>query len=337
MDPVQSIIESLKEQVKKRDEPVSVIFPFPGFSSLELNTERLKNVDEVKSEDTISFVDGGNGDLIKSPDLVVQFMRVHFSKYKNNVRVDSSTSEFYAVLKSKAKDGSIFYTASLFPLRKGNLSDGFFRDTFSINSMDPSISSGNNRAALSSLGGLIRRVAEIDVATNINTDIVVLDGTLQAMVDKERQYMQRLLSSEKRVCSLAKTTELYTVDGRSVVSALHSMAGDKAWNYVKIAQSANTNIFFTKLHPNSKHIFRFELYHSEEHEKVISILMRNSTDPVFLGYPYGLIDADRFARVSNSESAYLRTVIMAKAGEAWRSVEHSLSSQNAHNILDTIY
>jgi hypothetical protein len=65
-------------------------------------------------------------------------------------------------------------------------------------------------------------------------------------------------------------------------------------------------------------------------------LLANSKDISFPGYPYGLIIADRFARVSNNEKAYLRTLFFSKAGGKTEMLVNETASINSHNILDSI-
>ena len=70
--------------------------------------------------------------------------------------------------------------------------------------------------------------------------------------------------------------------------------------------------------------------------ELFSLLMKNSTDPVFLGYPYGLIEADKSARVSNKESEYLKTIFLVKAGKQLKKISQYFKSTDAHSILDKI-
>jgi NurA-like 5'-3' nuclease len=92
-------------------------------------------------------------------------------------------------------------------------------------------------------------------------------------------------------------------------------------------------MFFAKLNENAKHIFRIEFYKEVPFkiEESIGLLAFNSIDPVFLGYPYGLIDADNFARITNEEKEMLKLRIIA-------GMENSnlLNELNAHEMLDKI-
>ena len=94
-------------------------------------------------------------------------------------------------------------------------------------------------------------------------------------------------------------------------------------------------MFFAKLHKNSSRIFRFEIFKEQKPElnTIFSILANNSKDPVFLGYPYGLIEADKLARVSNDEADLLRSSLGIRLEKSQIS---SFNQRNAHNILDSI-
>ena len=65
----------------------------------------------------------------------------------------------------------------------------------------------------------------------------------------------------------------------------------------------------------------------------ISALAPYAKDPVFIGYPYGLIEADRAARVSMQESSSLQFQLKERLGS---SLGQSLASKNAHSILDKL-
>ena len=75
---------------------------------------------------------------------------------------------------------------------------------------------------------------------------------------------------------------------------------------------------------------------NENINNTVSALKQNSKDPVFLGYPYGLIEADKFARISNNEAEYLRMTFVAKACKSFDKIKQHLNALNAHSILDNI-
>ncbi|MBI2146708.1 hypothetical protein HYU22_05200 [Candidatus Woesearchaeota archaeon] len=82
-----------------------------------------------------------------------------------------------------------------------------------------------------------------------------------------------------------------------------------------------------KLHPQATHVFRFQ-----GNGGILPSLVANSSDPLFLGYPYGLIMADKLARVSNAERNSLRMSLLLRKEN--REIAEYLSTMNAHEILD---
>ena len=96
--------------------------------------------------------------------------------------------------------------------------------------------------------------------------------------------------------------------------------------------------FFIKLNSKSKRIFRFEVFNGIKFDIniILSSLMENSIDPIFIGYPYGLIDADKFARIGNKERDYYRTMIMVRLGKKWNDIEKFISVLDAHEVLDRL-
>ena len=128
---------------------------------------------------------------------------------------------------------------------------------------------------------------------------------------------------------------------------MSKIAPSGCWYYYPIAEFSDkyyiAEIYFTKLHERSSYIFRLELHNNNkidadskhDADEILSTLMKNSKDSSFLGYPYGLIDADRFARVSNNEKQLMQARLAAKIGSSFQSLKEHLSSIDAHNILDS--
>ena len=83
---------------------------------------------------------------------------------------------------------------------------------------------------------------------------------------------------------------------------------------------------------------RFEIYKDQvklvDPSKVLGFLATNSKDLILPGYPYGLIKADKFARVTENEIQFLRTKFNTKLN---RNVRESLNLNNVHKVLDSIY
>ena len=86
---------------------------------------------------------------------------------------------------------------------------------------------------------------------------------------------------------------------------------------------------FVKLHPQAKHVFRFE-----GDEEILPLLIYNSNDALFLGYPYGLILIDKIARVSNQEKNSLRMKFLLNKEN--KEISEYLRTADAHSILDNL-
>jgi len=133
-----------------------------------------------------------------------------------------------------------------------------------------------------------------------------------------------------------------TDKGNSIANALSKFNIQGKWLYHPIAEIKSNGhkaeMAFVKLHEKSKYIFRFELYKEQKQciNEVISLIANNCKDPVFIGYPYGLIEADKNARISNQEKDMLLTLFSTKFGKDWEKIKESLSNIDAHEILDNI-
>jgi len=186
---------------------------------------------------------------------------------------------------------------------------------------------GNEKANISIVGSVARRFAELKLASEINSDIVVIDGNLKSVFTNEDKYLERLWQKDAVVCAIAKTSDVITNKGNCPVSILNSMDIDYAWSY------PTDKRIFVKLNKASKYVFSMQI--NEDSEKIINQIAFYSNDAVFPGYPYGLILVDRLARISNNEKEQM--CLLFKTKSEWNKIKHYVNSTNAHNILDSIY
>ena len=212
------------------------------------------------------------------------------------------------------------------------------------------------------LASLARRLAEIRLATRIASDelgpgdILVMDGSLQTSLDVERQYAGRLYDTAVKrgviVCGLAKTTRLLTESGEPLLaraSEIADKAGHDRW-YVPVAEGmfgdGLTSMLAAKLHPRSRFVFRIDVLCKQFREMddgqrnaVFWSLAANSGDVAALGYPYGLIDADKHAQVRKKEAAmYRRSLYSRMEGrpERRRVLARHPDSIIFHDILNRV-
>ena len=139
-------------------------------------------------------------------------------------------------------------------------------------------------------------------------------------------------------------------NGVSLLGAISKLASDSKisgnWFY-PIFQSTTTNLFsfVSKFHSASERVFRvdvpkvsYEKMGEEGLGKLLGEIALNANDATFPGYPYGLIDADLFSRVSENELEYYRAIIYSEiTGQDKKAtfLPH-IRAGDAHQILNII-
>jgi len=308
------------------------------YNPIKISTENFHRIEESESNKSIAFIDGGNLELVRAPNFSLQLIRVYYCVYRKNKRAASEKFEFYLFVSAK-KEGGIVYETECFPISYdiGNMK---------FDSFDKTMRTGNNRVEINAIGSTVRRLAEIKIAGEIEADIIVLDGNLKAHKTFEKEYLARLygtaMDKGRAIAALSKTNELFTDKGGSLLAELDSYGAEGAWYYYPIAESDaeehKAEMYGVKLDANSQYAFKLEIFKQNNHlaKEIISILAKNSKDPIFPGYPYGLVEADSNARVSQREKEMLQMQIMAKYGDKWKDIKKYLNNLNAHEILDNI-
>ena len=343
------IISLVKSNISSADD-IHIQFSDQNYNPLDFDKNNFHQIKNAEKTSKIAFIDAGSAEIIKSPNFSLNLIRAYCTIYKNDKRVNSKKLDFYSFISAKNIGNELFYNADFIKLNDENNIIPSNKDLL-LSSLDETIKQGITRANISNVANVIRRFSEIKTAINIidnleNNDIIVLDGSLQCTFTNEKKYFDELYKKalEKNViiCGLSKTTTLMTDKGNSISNALNKYNVDGKWLYHPVAEIKSSNhkaeMSFVKLHEKSRHIFRFEIY-KEQKEKLhetICLLADNCKDAVFLGYPYGLIEADKNARISNQEKGMLLTLFSVKFGKDWEKIKESLSNVDAHEILDNI-
>jgi hypothetical protein len=275
---------------------------------------------------TITFIDGGQAELVKAPNFSVQFIRIASCTWKGKERIDQNKTEFYLLIQAENKHGTaqgLAYTGKTFSINDNQLIND---QDISFLANDPTLRIGTKNADISQIGNVVRRFAELSIASQAQSDIVVLDGTLDQTFSREQQFLEKLPNN---VCALAKTSNLFTTNGAAAASVLNERGPPGAWNF-KLTPTKS----IVKLHPKTDYIFLFES--NQQANEAIQSLASQSNDAVFLGYPYGLIWADKIARVSHEEASLLRTQLFVHLGKDAERIRRYTSSTTAHDVLDSI-
>jgi hypothetical protein len=310
---------------RTRDAGSEIILPN---ASVPLSNDCFKPVLPQPAK-RIAFVDGGNAEILKAPNFSLQFIRLYATLHGENKRVNSTKREFYALIAANGKNG-LTYDVETFG------TDFSVQESFAAD--DATLRTGLHLATPGAVADAVRTFAEFSLAQEVckelrSGDILVRDGDLMPTQTHSQRYVDELkrlcLQRGILLCGLSKTTTLLTDSGNSASAVLQRMAPSGVWFY----QPPGSNICFVRLHQRSAHVFRLDVMQAEHARAAACALASQATDPVLLGYPYGLIEADQFAQVPGNEAARLRLNVRAHGGNA---LSAHLSALNAHETLNSL-
>lgn len=288
-------------------------------------------------------VDGGNCEIISTPSFSLSLLRVFAVVFNGEKRTQSETHDFLCFVKNAVRNGRVSLETRLDALGETQLT--LPASVLSFDASDSSIARQGYRASPSAMAGVLRSFLEWMLAEkklrSLDEGVVVKDGTLQTSFSGEAQFARKAFdaarASDVKLCALAKTSSLLTSSGMPLVEAINRMAPAGAWFYFPIVQNEHpdhqADIFACKLHAQSKHAFRFELLRGQELGCALENLAFQARDAYFLGYPYALVVADAFARVSQGEAALARALVEAKLGVSFEDVLKSERAIDAHDWL----
>ena len=262
---------------------------------------------------------------------------MHAVLYKNAKKISSETREAYALISSSASAKDVQYTAEILPLR----GEWNTLNQISFDSLDETVRIGIKRSSPSSIVGIARRFAELQLAESVmqklsQGDMFVLDGSLQKNYTNEDALISKLretsLKNAITVVGFSKTNPILTTANSSFAPFLSHKKGKWFYSPVGTSLQGAPFISFARLHEKSAHVFMMDSFQELKPEHYAA-LAAYAHDPVFLGYPYGLVEADRAARVTQQEAISLQTQLGERLG---RDSHNALTSKNAHGILDKI-
>ena len=364
--PVHRAVEAVEKAIA--DVPIGEpSFGDERYKSSELKTENFHPLPKTTIDRRIAFVDGGSAQLLSAPNLAIGLTRVYAGIFRGDKRVEPanvpSKIDFFTVCYATVASNRIFYKTEIVPVReqwKPFLPD---KNDLEFNSFDPTLMSGFQRVVISRILDVTRAFAEWRFAKNIidleleKDDVIVRDGTLQTVVTNESKYANETYDAALKrgvyLTAISKTSSLFTDMGQPLFPSIQilsetSALKDSAWYYYPIVEITHPDhkaeMFAIRLHECSDYVFRFEVFKDQvskrnlgEVELILSSLSANSRDIGFPGYPYGLIDADRFARISMNEKAanefqFLATLSSQK--NIWDKVSKYIRSSDAHDILN---
>ncbi len=325
MHAFDKLIPFLSDRLQKKGSAILV----GSHERIPLKAESFQKVVPVVGPNMV-FVDGGNGEVVKGPNVSVQFVRLYATWYEKNVRVSRELRELFIIVLAFQKGLDLGFEATIFDLEGKEL------HKFSFDAFDPALSYAGRRADPQSIANHVRKLLELRFADEICSKfsgILVRDGDLEARGEVMEEVLRQLRATAQKsgvvVLGLSKTSTLCTDSGNSAVAVLHDIAPDGAWSYY-----AGGNVAFVRLHKSAEYVFRCDVFPHDRDmlPKSWSALAAISADPSFLGYPYGLIDADKFAQVTKDETSQLRARFAVKSKDVFKNIESAL---NAHDLLNS--
>ena len=327
-----------------------------------IDTKQLtdENISKNKSENASAFIDGGSSEIIGASTFSLQQLRVAVIEYVDIHRIGIKRKDFFCLAKIEDLDKIKIKFEALNATIENKSS---VEQELIITTGDVSTKREDNRIygvetyarkAIESARRLLELkavISELKSQSKHAFSLVVLDGALDYTNEEEKKVIKniRSLAMEKNilVLGISKTSTAYCDNGIPIGMFLSKEAESRnivvPWIYFGIETDSeiNTSVGFIKLSETSQNfVFRIDYFSGQKellkNKEIVDILRKQSTDAVFRGYPYGLIEADEEARITNGEIEEAYAQLMIVSGDKWDELQKASSSVNAHSILDSI-
>lgn len=309
--------------------------------NLCLNAENLVSLKKTKediSNKYVAFVDGGNATIILSNNFLMQSVKLAVPIYSNNSKVKTIRKEFFLGIIMKQDELNIVTDP-----------EQDFVDSLNIDKK--TANKYLKEKDLEGFANLIRRLFELNFALellqNNEISILVIDGSLKSKELIENKIIDKIYSQAKLtnsvVIGLSKTSSFTLKNGKQLALVAEEIAENKLiptpWllklGNIESGQGLQIKTGLIKLVEKAYIPLRIDYFEKDESRLgKICELIGQSNDPIFRGYPYGLIEADKEARVTNEDIKILRDEFVLRSGNNWKKIEKSMRTKNAHELLD---
>lgn len=335
--------------------------------NVSLTKDNFFEIPPPTNHPKIACIDGGNQEIFSSPECSAQFNRVYFNIFKDNKRINIKSDipqriEFLSLTTTKQDKNKFSFETTISPIK-----DEFYQYLPKENDLEVVVDgiTTASKENMEIMASKARRFTEWIIAKRlieselINGDIIVRDGSLQTSHPKEDKLVKDLFEEAVKkgiiLTGLSKTCRLTTTTQLSIIAAVQRLANESnlefgKWVYYPIAGTKQdkyvAKIMVVKLNEIAYNPFRFEILKEQaENEKaddidkildIISSIADQSNDLSLPGYPYGLIDADRWARVTYDEIDGYKTRLnseISKTGN-WEYLKPHTRAVSAHDELD---
>ena len=281
-----------------------------------MRTDGFAPIPDTEHPAVAAYVDGGNGVIFRTPMFVASLNRVYCSVFHGDTRHQSPIPrvQFLSLIRNVPTENGVARRFAVFgdgPCVPGAESvEGAARAA--------------GKGAENRLHALARGMAEWHMAAAAargmgSGGIVVMDGSLAAWNNIEEHLMLDVFHTARDrgvvMCGLSKTTGLLMDSGRPLADYTMDCGPEGPW-YVPLgdiwtgtnADAGGSGTCIVKLHPKSRYAYRLDVdadalarLGRKGTERILASLAANSGDAHIPGYPYGLVDADRYAQVRRDE------------------------------------
>ena len=247
------VIEEQKRALQEGDLPYGEGDKEKGF---KVTLDRIFKILPSTGDQTLGFVDGGSGVILKGADFSISLNRVAGAMYRKNeflpLKTMPTVVEFYTTTILKPlEDEQMAYHIQMFP-REEKFDDFLPEDNEIILPIQEvrRVMGLRNLPEIERFGAVAMRFAEWKYATELikqelqEGDIMVRDGSLQTGFVGEILLVRRLSTAamHKNVAltGLSKSCRLLTTKGESLISLIDIFGSmkfpNKAWYYHPIFQ-----------------------------------------------------------------------------------------------------
>ena len=335
----QKIIDEIKQII---DESLQNNSLQDDFSQEEIYLNNFDNnclkFNQISSNNNLNlvFIDGGNNEIFSTPSFNLSLIKISAIFFNKGIKKSVLIKECLLFSNQNKK---VVIENKFNILDKNNFDKSLFEEW-----LIPKCGF-NNR-----LPEIFRRLNELDLALKLSNifkeNYIVIDGTLnQQFKDNldEKNILKKISENiidcdnqniGNKILGLVKTNREIDINGNSLFFLINEKSPiNKSWITNIFETSNNLKNVYAKLNSNSKYIFKIDFFDNLP-LKVFENLVHNSNDLIFKGYPYGLILADKFAKVSDKEINFKKTILLTKID--YNKIEIGLNALNIHDKIDSI-
>jgi hypothetical protein len=311
-------------------------------NKLDDNANLQFNFDIInfKKYERFIFIDGGNNNIFSTPFFNLDLIKISAIFFENGEKTKTIVKECYLLTEEKNINKKIKIETTIFNVSNNST---WYEPKFEINENKYHENKYNEKIEISNAAEFFRRMNELfiidelsKIYQNDKNFTIVLDGSIYEQFkeyNEEKIFLDKL-KNEKQIIGFVKTNK--ERDLNLYKKLINLAPKNEIWFSNLITNEKE--FYYVKLHKNSKYIFKIEInkkINFENIKNIIEGLAENSRDCVFQGYPYGLILADKLARVSLNETNYKKTKLLTLINKDY-SIEEYLNLLNSHDKIDSI-